>query len=65
MAKQRHKRYAFANRSGDYGRIKSTGLRFYKSGYDIKGRQEKWPEFIEERLGWALKMRELIDELGF
>lgn len=44
---------------------KASGLRFYKSGYDIKGEQEQWPEFIEEQLGWALKMRELIDELGF
>lgn len=40
-----------------------SGLRLYKSGYDIKGKPEKWPEYIEEQLEWAIRMRRLIDEL--
>lgn len=43
---------------------KASGLRFYKSGYDIKGAPDKWPEFIEEQIDWALSMRSLIGELN-
>lgn len=31
---------------------KSRGVRFYKSGHDIKANREKWPEFID----WQLNM---------
>ena len=43
---------------------KASGLRFYKSGYDIKGNPEKWPEYIEEQMKWAILMRNLINELN-
>lgn len=29
---------------------KASGLRFYKSGYNIKGALDKCPEFIEEQI---------------
>lgn len=43
---------------------KASGLRFYKDGYDIKGKPEKWSSFIATQLRWAIAMKELIDELG-
>ncbi len=42
---------------------KASGLRFYKSGCDVKGKPEKWPEFISLQLEWAVKLRKIIDEL--
>ena len=42
---------------------KASGLRFYKKDRKIKGNEERWPEFIEEQLDWALKMKQFIDEL--
>lgn len=42
---------------------KASGLRFYKDGCKIKNNEGKWPGFIAEQLGWALKMRKLIEEL--
>ena len=43
---------------------KASGLRFYKDGCDVKGRQDKWPAFIAQQLEWALAMRKVIDDLG-
>ena len=42
---------------------KASGLRFYKDGCKIKSNEGEWPGFIAEQLGWALKMRKLIEEL--
>ena len=42
---------------------KASGLRFYKEGYDIKGKPEEWPSFIATQLQWAVAMKGLIDEL--
>lgn len=42
---------------------KASGLRFYKDGCKIKNNEGEWPGFIAEQLGWALKMRKLIEEL--
>ena len=42
---------------------KASGLRFYKEGYDIKGKPEEWPSFIATQLQWAVAMKRLIDEL--
>lgn len=42
---------------------KASGLRFYKDGCKIKNSEGEWPGFIAEQLGWALKMRKLIEEL--
>lgn len=47
-----------------FGAKKASGLRFYKSGYDIKGNPEKWPEYIEEQIKWAILMRNLINSLN-
>lgn len=44
---------------------KASGLRFYKNGCNVKGKPEMWSEFIAQQLDWALKMRALIDEIGF
>lgn len=43
---------------------KASGLRFYKDGHPIKGNEAAWPGYIEEQLGWALKMKSLIAEIG-
>lgn len=43
---------------------KASGLRFYKSGCNIKNRPEKWHEYISTQLDWAIKLRAIIDELG-
>lgn len=42
---------------------KASGLCFYKDGCKIKSNEGEWPGFIAEQLGWALKMRKLIEEL--
>lgn len=42
---------------------KASGLRFYKDDCKIKNNEGEWPGFIAEQLGWALKMRKLIEEL--
>lgn len=42
---------------------KASGLRFYKEGYDVKGKPEEWPSFIATQLQWAVAMKGLIDEL--
>lgn len=42
---------------------KASGLRFYKSGRKIKANENNWQAFIEEQLDWALKLKQVIDEL--
>ena len=41
-----------------------SGVRFYKDGHPIKGNEAAWPAYIEEQLGWALKMKEVLAEIG-
>lgn len=43
---------------------KSSGVRFYKEGHPIKGNEAAWPAYIEEQLGWALKMKKVLAEIG-
>lgn len=42
---------------------KASGIRFYKPGCDVKGKPEKWNEFIDWQLSAALRLRGLIKEL--
>ena len=42
---------------------KASGLRFYKKDRKIKGNEANWQAFIEEQLDWALKMKQVINEL--
>lgn len=43
---------------------KASGVRFYKDGCKIKGNEGAWSGFIEQQLGWALDMKQVIGELG-
>lgn len=43
---------------------KASGVRFCKDGCKIKGNEGAWSGFIEEQLGWALNMKQVIGELG-
>ena len=43
---------------------KASGVRLWKEGCKIEGNEGAWPEFLREQLGWALKMRNIVAELG-
>ena len=43
---------------------KASGIRFYRNGCAIRGKREKWPEYLDWQMASALKLRAKFEELG-
>lgn len=47
----------------EFDATKASGIRLYKTGRAIRTQQDKWDDFIRERLGWAPEMKKVIREI--